>query len=310
MLELLYTSTKTIDVVDGSAKALFIASWDAVLYVGHTSNSDFRKVFKDGTAFIMGHSNAFWGNFLSATGGRGAASMEQDGAVNVALLDEISGLPMLGNLLNSVDMDGKIATGSFVDHVAGLVYTPSSGSTIKVYSLATGALTKTLTISGVTVYTSTVIQDAGASSLFLSRPGFAPVATIDRVTGAVTFTGTINADNRAAAYDSTHNVVIVVLETGQVAVYALNNVGSALSAVSFSPSPALYTLSKVTTRLTGADGQGIAGKTVLWWLTGDKGDLESPYTLTDEDGYAENWYYGPAGSHGLGSETINVEVTS
>ena len=84
---------------------------------------------------------------------------------------------------------------------------------------------------------------------------------------------------------------------------------TALLAPLFSPSPALYTLSKLTTRLTSADGQGVAGKAILWWLTGDKGDLEYPYTLTDENGYAHNWYYGPPGEYGLGEETVNVEVS-
>ena len=72
----------------------------------------------------MGPERLFSGEYLSAENGRGAASIQKAVSFNVALLDEISGLPILGQNLNSVDMAGKVAGGSFVDHVAGLVYTP------------------------------------------------------------------------------------------------------------------------------------------------------------------------------------------
>ena len=134
-------------------EVIYLASWDAVLYNDRvTIFDDFRKVFRDGTYFKMGCRVAFSGNFLSAENGRGAAWFSADGAVNVALLDEISGLPLLGEPLNRVDLEDKVAKGSFLDHVKGLVYTPgsrvSSGGVyyqeIKIYSLSTGALTNTL----------------------------------------------------------------------------------------------------------------------------------------------------------------------
>jgi hypothetical protein len=239
--------------------------------------------------------------------------------VNVALLDEIVGLPLLGEPLNGADLTGKVAKGSFIDYVKGFIYTPGSRvfsggmycQEVKIYFLTTGALTGTIYVpfSATTDWTYPLarLHHADASNLLLSADG-SRIVLFDRLTGAVTFKGTITANRRGVAYDSIHNVIIALLNSGQVAVYALNNVGYALSTPSLSPSPALYTLSKVTTRLTSADGQGVAGKAILWWLTNGKGSLEKPYSLTDVDGYAENWYYGPAGDFGLGPETVNVEV--
>ena len=321
MLELLNQSTKTFAVgLEYMPEVIYLASWDAVLYNDRvTIFDDFRKVFRDGTYFKMGCRVAFSGNFLSAENGRGAAWFSADGAVNVALLDEIVGLPLLGEPLNGADLKNKVVKGSFLDHVKGLVYTPgsrvSSGGVyyqeIKIYSLSTGALTNTLYVQFSSAPdwapANSKLHYANASSLLLSADN-RNVVVFDRVTGAVNFQGMIDANRRGVAYDSTHNVIIALLNSGQVAVYALNNVGYALSAPSLSPAPALYTLSKVTTRLTSADDQGVAGKAILWWLTNGKGALEKPYSLTDADGYAENWYYGPAGDFGLGSETVNVEV--
>lgn len=330
MLELLYTSTQTVTLGLAIPKAVYLASWDGVLYHDTTLwGNDFRKFFRDGTSFTMGLTH-FTGQYLSAEGGRGAVKVYEyihdDGyydKTDVVMLDEISGLPLLGHYLNDVDMTGKVKDGSFIDHQNDLAYTPGSWfqsggihyQIVLVYSLSTGALVRTLNVPFSTSYTWSSmwahIHYVNSTSLLLCayQSSDGKVVIFDRETGTVTFSGVVDPSNKAIAYDSHHNVLIVLLNSGQVAVYALNNVGYTLSAPSFSPSPALYTLSKVKTRLTSASGQGVAGQGVLWWLTGDRGSLEKPYSLTDQEGYAENWYYGPAGSFGLGSETINVEVS-
>lgn len=310
MLELLYTSPNTYTVGSIAPESVYIASWDAVLYYDYHASYNLAKVFKDGTEFILGRKPSLVACFLSAEGGRGAVAMYGGGEINFALLDEISSAPFLDNYLNGVDFSGKYQSGSFIDHLGSLVYTPTHGS-ILVYSLATGALVRTLAIAGFPMEFTAALHYGGASSLFAAGDyywGPGDVAMIDRLTGEVTFVGKIAADYRAVTYDSVHHVVLALTSTGNVKVYALHNVGYALSAPSFSPSPALYTLSQVTTRLTDADGFGVTGKGVLWWLSGDKGNLEDPVTLTDGDGYARNWYYGPGGTYGLGAETVNVEV--
>lgn len=336
MLELLYMSTKTVTFGVAIPKAIYLASWDGVLYNDTTysiGGSDFRKFFKDGTSFAMGQAE-FTGQYLSAEGGRGAAKVysyiHDDGyydQTDVAMLDEVSGLPLLGQTINRVDMTGKVNDGSFIDHMLGLAYTPGTAwnsqysaggwyyQKVLVYSLTTGALVRTLDIpysTGVkwsSMWARLHYVDGASLLMCAWKSADGRIVVFDRETGKLTFSGLVNHDNRAIVYDSTHHVLIVLLSSGQVAVYALNNVGYALSAPSLSPAPALYTLSRVKTRLTSASGQGVPSQGVLWYLSGDKGALEKPYSLTDADGYAENWYYGPAGSFGLGSETINVEVS-
>lgn len=230
---------------------------------------------------------------------------------DATLLDEVTGLPLIGRHLNGVDLAGKATSGSFVDHIKGNVYTPGSHK-IDIYNLSSGGLVKTLLIDEdvFSVGMFSILGYVDSESLYLTddieEPG--KVALIDKNDGSIIFYGTVEPNNMGIIVDSTHKVVVVLLPSGKVAVYDLNNIGAVLSAPTLFPDPALYKLSRATTRLTSDDGQGIPGKPIQWWLSGNKGYLESTHTITDADGYASNWYYGPTNPICLGQETINVEV--
>lgn len=232
---------------------------------------------------------------------------------DVTMLDEVTGLPLIGRNLNGVDLAGKATSGSFVDHIKGIVYTSGSHK-IDIYNLSSGGLVRTLMIDEdvFSVGMFTLLGYVNSTSLYLTdtieEPG--KVAIIDRNDGSIIFYGMVEPNNKGIVVDSTHKVVVVLLTSGKVAVYGLNNIGAMLSAPTLSPDPALFILSRATTHLTSEDGQGIPGKPILWWLSGNKGCLEATHTITDANGYASNWYYGPTDPICLGSETINVEVVS
>lgn len=301
MLNLLYTSTKAVTNLGLGGRGVYLASWDALLYDGSSWPTGIQKIFKDGTVFWLSDNRP---TYLGAATGKGAALVGGD----IYLLDEISGLPDLGQRVNQVSFSGKASGNSLVDPAAGLVYTPYGSNQIRVYRTADGTLARTLTVAG-GLPTGAALHDGGAARLFVAAPGRGAILLVDRLDGTVTFQGQVNPANRCVVYDTLHQVVLVLLNSGQVAVYALEQVGYALANPTLSPAPTLYGLSRVTTRLTGADGQGVAGQLVRWWLAQDKGWLEYAWTVTDDDGYAYNWYYGPTSGDLAGEETLYCEVT-
>jgi hypothetical protein len=117
---------------------------------------------------------------------------------------------------------------------------------------------------------------------------------------------------RVAAYDCQHHNFVAIGTDGKVRVYSREAWPAVLSAPTFEPA-VVYGLkaNKVKTRLTGHEGEPCKDWWVHWELEGVNGpvigSLDKAVSKTDEDGYAENFYFGP--DEGLtGQNKLTVRV--
>jgi hypothetical protein len=110
------------------------------------------------------------------------------------------------------------------------------------------------------------------------------------------------------AYDCRHNIVLTLENDQKVRSYLPHPLPTILAApttVPDSSSVSRLLATKVQTRLTGAQGEPCSGYAIHWRVTGT-GKLWREVTLTDQDGYGVNYFYGPKL---LGNpETIAVRV--
>ena len=115
---------------------------------------------------------------------------------------------------------------------------------------------------------------------------------------------------RWSAYDCLHDLIITVESDKLVRIYLLNPVPATLTAPTFTPAAQRFQGCVVKTRLRGAHGEVCPGYWVRWEITGSppKGARFKLASKTDENGYAENFYYGPAQGEEIGAETLKVSV--
>jgi hypothetical protein len=111
-----------------------------------------------------------------------------------------------------------------------------------------------------------------------------------------------------AAYDFNHGLVLTIETDGKVRTYLTTPAPASLSAPVFTPSTVRCLRGhQVSCRLTGDQGEPCPGYVVDWSLVSSQGWLKQRQTVTDDQGYASNYYFGPRSGAG-GTETLQAEV--
>jgi hypothetical protein len=302
-LECLHTSIKQVTEYSSLSPGYFtfIRSWDAILM---TIGYNIYKVFRDGTSIFIGKSVPSSAH-LSVSGGLLAhwdTVTQKISQTCQFLAQPIYTSPYSDSMFNA----SKVNIGDFIDIEFGLVFHRDTGGRYaQVYDLITGEYIKTIVIgpsSGIYTY-----SYAGHGRLCaISTSGI--VVIYDYISWEVVQQSNIGITNKAATYDCNYNLILVVDSLGHINIYGLDDFGDGLSSPTFYPTGNKYLFSGyvLTTRLTGIGGVPISNKWVNWELVGIKGSLEFPFSITDENGYAYNYYWCPTDIALIGSETIKV----
>lgn len=313
MLELLYTSTKALDFFNpyGFVPGFmgYVASWDAMILLNYQR---LDKIFRDGSQENLGVPPADW-SMGARQGGRPIWFPDSPNPLNCYGADEITGQPRFDAILNPTWPIPSMAWqgGDCLDDRLGyFVHSAGWGGDIKIYRLMDGHLLGQVSIPG------------GPYFAFLAPAGDGRVLACDKSSGVVALLDYLQPEwlwqgrvrpFLCATYDIRHDLVITLEADKKIRVYLLTPLPATLAAPIFSPAVApAHRLHgyQVRTRLTGDGGEACPGYWIAWALTGQppKGYLDQPYSKTDQNGFAENFYFGPAAAGDTGPETIQVKV--
>jgi hypothetical protein len=303
MLKCFYTSTKQVPHYSEIGCVIFERSWDA-MFVNYGYN--LMKVFKDGTSIRFGGCTSNIA-YLGMAGGTLAYWNYFDGRPIKCC--PFTAQPIYTSPLSSYSFNlSMMYAGDFIDVERGLVFHIDgygAGRYAKVYNLTTGALIKTVMVSnsgGMYTY-----HYAGNGRLCaISTSGV--VSLYDYVGDTIIQSSNLGISVKAATYDCNYNIILAITTNGYVKVYGLTDDGDGLSAPTFLPTGNKYLYSgyKLTTRLLGSGSTPIANVWINWEVVGFKGVLEKPYSITDKNGYAYNYYWCPTDVSLVGTETIRV----
>jgi hypothetical protein len=312
MLEQIYTSTKTVTAPNWSYVSLaYLKARDALLFHAFGSTSIAYKLFRDGSQVKMLEGLPSI-NLITREGGRHAwfdATAGTYGKIYAA--DEITANYHIDTVLNPncIWPMGTAFANFFIDDQAGLLLMIYTNGRVHRYELSTGAeMLPYLTLATNEIYTH--MAWAGTGRVFVGCKSSGRVALVDYQAWQILWQSKVQPC-AAMAYDCLHNLIVTVESDGLVRLYITDPVPAQLSAPVFVPdSLTQYRLkgSKVRTQLTGDVGELIPNRVITWSLLNDKGYLENEKTLTDENGEAENFYFGPEVSGVTGAESIKVET--
>ena len=311
MLELLYISTRTITLNSGQTPAclVYLQAWDACLLLNY---STLDKVFRDGTQLNLGIPIGTW-----LMGGRQGGqhfwiAPNDANPVYGYGADEITGQPHFDEILNPDWLIplGTYRSGDFIDDRLGWFFHNSGAGEVQQYRLADGQLMQTFIIPDGPLYD--FLVSAGGGRLLACHKSTGKVALLDYQQGAVLWQSVVRPF-WCATYDLRHDLIITLESDLKIRLYLPTPVPAVLSAPAFMPAaPEVHRLHgyPVQTRLTGDSGEPCPGYWIEWSLLGDpaKGYLSRPRSKTDANGYADNFYFGPAASGDLGVETVRAQV--
>jgi hypothetical protein len=301
MLNLIYTSTKTLTALTAPVALVYLAAWDALIL---RAGSKLYKLFRDGTLADLGAPAAYT-FLLNRTGGRHAWGLTTN-PYQFYGADEITGQYAPADLLNP-DWGpalGYAQEGNLVDDAGGYWLRPAMNK-VEVYRLRDGLHLGDIALSWPGGIPDNLAALGPGRALALDMTTGALVL-VDYVNRAVLFTSQVGAC-LAGAFDSRHNLVITIGPDLKIRVYALEAVPAALSDPEFTGAP-VRALAGYPVRvcLTGGAGEPCPGRLVHWELLGGVGALEQAASLTAADGYADNFYFGPESAPA--SETIRALV--
>ena len=307
MLELLYTSIRQITFQYGNPGFMgYVNSWDALTLVNYTR---LDKVFRDGTQLNIGQAIYSQGG---RQGGRYYYFNFSTSPVSCFGADEITGQPHTDDILNPTwPIPFELQRpGDFLDDRAGIFLHNLSAGIIRAYRLADGSQIGDISVPGGPWYD--FLAPAGEGRVLACHKASGQVAFLDFFNRLVLWKSTVRPCI-CATYDLRHDLIITLETDRKIRVYLTIPVPASLAAPAFIPAVAhAHRLHgyQVQTRLTGGAGEVCPGYWIEWTLTGQppKGYLEKPYSKTDQDGYAENFYFGPAAIGDTGQETLKVTV--
>ena len=325
MLELIYTSTKLIDnsylvarwssFFSDPSKLAYINDLDAMVLV---MNRHIFKIFRDGTNCYLGYvANSDWDvQFVGVDRGRIAWRKYVAPSYLFYLSDEISFLPHeMEPIFPSFSI--SYTAGEYpiyLDLNKSLVIT-SNYNKITCYdantSLALWSFTFEVKYAGsvspvVNFVDIDHIMITGGSTGSYSK-SFGALVNINTgaVISVVEFPYTDIQYANLQVYDYNHGIFITIGLDRIVRVYAND-----YYPYSFGPIiPEHYGLfsyvgQDIKVQLTSIGGFSCPDRLVTWYLPTGLGSLEKAVSVTDANGYAWNYYYGPLVAGGL--ETITV----
>lgn len=310
MLESLYTSTKELTFSGTPAFMGYVTSWDAMVLFNGAS---LDKIFRDGTQANLGQTPLTWG-IGGRQGGRHFWMPYSTDPIDCYGADDITGQPHFDDVLNPTwpIPFGTWRVGDCLDDRLGyFLHNAGGGGLINIYRLADGYLLGSVTMAGVGLFD--FLAPAGDGVALACDKESGVVALLDYVNQAWIWQSSVPVF-LCAAYDSRHDLVITLQSDKKIRIFLALPYAATLADPIFVPTiTEAHRLHgyKVRTRLTGAGGEPCPGYWIEWSLLGDpaKGYLEKAVSKTDQDGYAWNFYFGPAAVGDTGQETIKVKVT-
>jgi hypothetical protein len=301
MLELLYTSTKSIDltVFNWTPSHMgYVAAWDALVCFIYNS---LHKVFRDGTQAYLGGTNGYWtkGNRY---GGRFFYYQYASDPAWCYAADEITGQLHTDQVLNP-GWRAPVMGGAYLDDVNQLFLTTESP--VKIRRLSDGSQVGEIAFG----FIPNNLIYAGPRLVLAVKHNPGQVALLDYISQTVIWKSTMRPCI-SSAYDSRHQLVITLESDRKIRLYLLDPVPTTLTAPVLTPGAMRGSGSKVKVRLTGDAGEPCAGYVVRWEIAGvpPQGSLFKAATVTGDDGYAENFYFSPGQGEVLGQETIKATV--
>jgi len=290
----------------------YLRHWDAFLGLTPTH---YAKVFRDGTTIFFGKRSgsyepvgrvdsllAYWGRWTEA----------------LCPAFPINGLPNPNVVLNpgwniEYGMGPDSVTGTFVDERRMVYLHQPNTHRIDIYSVETRQKTGEIQHNTGEYFHSLAWVQEGQVAGFCKASGKIRIMTYLGSDKKVIESDRIDPF-RVAAYDSEHHLFFAVGTDYRARLYCREAWSENLSAPTFEPA-SVYGLkaNRLKTRLTGDDGKPIPGMWVHWELEGVDGpiigSLDKAVSMTDKDGWAENFYYGPdEGLTGLNKVKVRVAL--
>ena len=309
MLELLYTSTKTVSASgSGPANLVYLASWDALLLLNGTR---LDKLFRDGSQATIGVVPGFWGPGSRVSARAYWIQNYGPGPATIYAADEITGKFCLSQVLNPAwPIPGNLkGTGNFLDDWAGIYVHNDPAGKVAFYQLGDGALLGRVQLNSTSVFDS--LSYVGRNKVLAFQKTTGKLALLDYLNRIILWQSKVRPA-LVCAYDTLHNLVVTVESDHKVRVYLITPIPATLSAPEFYPAPAQVTRLQgypVRVRLLGDAGEPCPGYWMRWDFVNipAKGYLQKAMSCTDQEGYARNYYFGPHQT--IGPETIRAEVS-
>ena len=314
MYEMIYQSSSPVgtqEVPNPNWQRLFyLRHWDAFLGLDYTR---YYKVFRDGTTVFFGQRS---GSYEPVGRVDSLLAWWSQWTEQICPAFEINGLPNPNVVLNpgwniEYGLGPSYFRGCFVDERRMLYLHQPNDIRIDIYNLENGQ--KIGEINHNTrdyFHTLAWVQEglvvgmcyqSGNVRIMNYLGGEKKVVEADRI-----------HPFRVAAYDSEHHLFFAIGTDYLARLYCREVSSDNLSAPTFEPAT-VYGLKAnlVKTRLTGYGDKPIPKMWVHWDLEGVGGpvigSLDKAVSMTDDDGWAENFYYGP--DEGLtGQNKIKVRV--
>lgn len=289
---------------------IYLRHWDAFLAL---TNAHYAKVFRDGTTIFFGQRSgsydpvcrvdsllAWWNLWTEA----------------LCPAYQINGLPNPNEVLNpdwsiECSLAPTITRGTYIDERKRVYLHQPNSKRIDIYSLETGQKTGEIEHNTGEYFQSLAWVQDGQVAGFCKTSGKTRIMTYLGSDKKVIETGRIDPF-RLVAYDSQHHLFFAIGNDYKARIYCREAWPANLSVPTFDP-VTVYGLKAnlLKTRLTGQDGEPCRDWWVHWEIEGVEGpvigSLDKAVSKTDEDGWAENIYYGP--DEGLtGQNKIKVRV--
>lgn len=312
MLEKIYTSTKTFNA-SNLGQCCFISAWGAMFW--HNKGTLF-KAFKDGSNFPYAEKRSYL--LYPRSRGRLVQGVQETGVgLHFYAVDEFTQLSLQGIQppLCTYTLGVTLPYGNcaLVDDENGWLLVCDNG--LKAYALADCSLLWSMSVP----FGFEAIAWIDRSRVVVGHWDGGQIAFINTLTQTVELETRVSSqfENRGLAYDPVNHLLLALrcvysavgVRDVVVDVYLPTPLPAALSAPVFSPATVKrYQGHEVTVQLTGSIGEPCADWWITWALTSGKGDLEKPYSKTDADGYARNYYFGPSLAGELGAETLTAQV--
>ena len=320
MLELIYTSTKTVDddtLVWGDPSSyplslFYISDIDAMIMTQGMPSGAFRiyKVFRDGTTFYAGTiTESGYGPYSIDRGRIGWVGGTP--SYTMYMSDEIAFLP----LIMQEAVSGFVRPVTYIGEIRGYL---DLNKRLYVYNDFWGRIVCADTITSSSLWSFIPATRYNGSKRF----NYVDIDHI-MVTGyintySISYGMLVNINTGAvvstvemplaflSVYDCNHGIFITISADRLVRVYANDYYPYSLGPV-IPEHYGLYSYigQDIKVRLTAVGGFPCPNRLVTWQIPTGLGSLEKFVSMTDEDGYAWNYYYGPTTAGGL--ETITVD---